>query len=156
MPNPPEQPRPSPSITGPAFVLFFCCSPSPFGTLTSAEYRNESWPFLLLVFGIELGLLGAIVWLFVRLVRDSGSDPTWWNAIALLILGLLQGTNGMMRFVSGASLFEERLGTPDWGYRVDGAVFVVLGLLAAGLFIREVVRLRYRRNNPADSANTAA
>ncbi|MDQ4112642.1 MAG: hypothetical protein M3306_16330 [Actinomycetota bacterium] len=124
--------------------------------MTSAEYRNESWPFLLLVVGIDLGLLGAIVWLFLRLVRDSGLDPTWWNAIALLILGLLQGTNGMTRLVGGAPLFEGRLGTPDWGYRVDGAVFVVLGLIAASLFVREVLHLGKRRTDPADPAGAVA
>lgn len=111
---------------------------------------------MLLVVGIELSLLGAIVWLFARLVRQPAPAPTWSNAIALLVLGLLQGTNGMTRLVGGAPLLEERQGTPDWGYRVDGAVFVTLGLVAAGLFIREVIHLRERRTDPTDPAGTTS
>lgn len=151
MPNPPEQPSSTTSVLGPAFLLFFCCSPSPFGTLTSVEYRHDPWPGLFLVVGIELALLTAIIWMCARLIRQPLPSPTWWDASALLVLGLLQGMNGMTRLVNGASLFEERHGTPDWGYRVDGAIFVVLGLIAAGLSIREVVRLRHRRDVVIDA-----
>ncbi|MER7560417.1 hypothetical protein ABTZ46_25970 [Nocardioides sp. NPDC126508] len=151
MPNPPEQSSSTTSVLGPAFLLFFCCSPSPFGTLTSAEFRNDPWWSLLLVVGIELALLTAIIWMFARLVRQPPPSPTWWDAGALLVLGVLQFTNGITRVVRGAPLSEERQGSPDWGYRVDGAVFVVLGLVAAALFIREVVRLRERHGDRADT-----
>ncbi len=152
VPNSQEESSSTTSVLGPAFILFFCCSPSPFGTLTAVEFRNDPWPSHLLFVAIELALLAAIVWLFARLVRQPAPAPTWSNAFALLVLGLLQGTGGTTRLVGGAPLLEERLGTPDWGYRVDGAVFVVLGLVAAGLFVREIFNLRKRRTDPADPA----
>lgn len=155
VPTPPEQQSSTTSVLGPAFLLFFCCGPSPFGTLTSGVHRHESWTFVLPVVGIELGLLTAIVWLFVRLVRQPATAPTWTNAVALLVLGLLQASNGMTRLVGGAPPLEERHGTPDWGYRIDGAVFVVLGVVAAGLFVREVAHLRSRQRDPAGSTGTA-
>lgn len=155
MPNPPDQSASTTSVLGPAFLLFFCCSPNPFGSLTSGAHRNESWSVVLPLVGIQLALLAAIVWLFVRLVRQPAPAPTWTNAVALLILALLHGTYGMTRLVGGAPFAEERHGTPDWGYRIDGAVFVVLGLVAGYLFVREVMHLRSRQSNPHDPTGVA-
>ena len=151
VPNPPEQPPSNTSALGPAFLLFFCCSPSPFGTLTSVENRNDPWWGQLLVVGIELALLAAIIWVYARLVRRPPPSPTWWDVSALLVLGVLQSTYGMTRLARGAPLSEERHGTPDWGYQVDGAAFVALGVVAASLCIREIVRLRERRDDAAET-----
>ncbi|EGD44240.1 hypothetical protein NBCG_01435 [Nocardioidaceae bacterium Broad-1] len=115
------------------------------------EYRNDPWWGQLLVVGIELALLAAIIWVYARLVRQPPPSPTWWDVSALLVLGVLQSTYGMTRLARGAPLSEERHGTPDWGYQVDGAAFVALGVVAASLCIREIVRLRERRDDAAET-----
>ncbi|MFE7226542.1 hypothetical protein ACFU7D_17235 [Nocardioides sp. NPDC057577] len=128
-------------------ILTICCSPSPFGTFTSALATSDgdwsNWAYT----GIQAFLLSLCVWVIIRHVRWPTGSASWWDAGAYAVLAILNLGLGVVTFQDGAPPMETRLGTPDWGYRLDAGTVCAFGTTLLILGIREVVRLR-RQSDP--------
>lgn len=123
-------------------ILTICCSPSPFGTVTSAAaISDDGWSGWAIT-GIEAILLGVFVQATIRHVRWPAGSASGWDAGAYLVLAFMNIALGIVRFQDGAPIMETRLGAPDWGYRLDAVIACTLGAILLVLGVREVVRLR--------------
>lgn len=147
MPLPPPVPSTVSRDLGWAWFFILCCSPSPFGTLTSAEYRDAGFLTRSSFVGFELLLLAGLVWSVAGLVRRPPAFSDVPSTIVPLGLGLLLLGVGIGWLVEGAPFIEERTGTPDWGFRLDGTILAAAGIMMLSLWPREVLR---RRRAPAE------
>lgn len=143
VPQPAVDPRDPDSRLLWIFVLGLCCTPGPFGALTSVESRGTGVDDLLFYVGIECLVLAGLVAGIFKIARTPTYPSDRWAASAYLVLGVILVCMGIGGIANGAPYIEAKTGTPDWGYRVDGIIHAALGAALLCLFVREV-RLRRR------------
>jgi hypothetical protein len=151
VPQPAIDPRDPDSRLLWIFVLGLCCTPGPFGALTSVESKGAGVDDLLFFVGIECLVLAGLVAGVVKIARTPVYPPDRWAASAYLVLGVILVCMGVGGIVEGAPYIEAKTGTSDWGYRVDGVIHAALGTALLCLFVRELRQRRRARLHMEDS-----